>query len=198
LNEINEVFAIDSMPLEVCKISRMDRSKINKEVPYSSPDKGFCAAQNKWFYGYRLHAACSPSGVIQIMDLTKASGYDLTYLKTVRDEFHDCIIVADRGYMSKDFKEELWRENRVSLEYPYRKGQLAKKPMPYVLRRIRKRIETVFSQLCDQFMIQRNYAKSFAGYRTRILAKISGMTVLQYLNRFVNNVPVGHLKYALR
>jgi len=32
---------------------------------------------------------------------------------------------------------------------------------PYSFRKTRKRIETLFSQLCDQFLIRRNYAKSF-------------------------------------
>jgi len=37
----------------------------------------------------------------------------------------------------------------------------------YIFRKSRKRIETLFSQLCDQFMIRRNYAKSFQGFKTR-------------------------------
>jgi hypothetical protein len=47
--------------------------------------------------------------------------------------------------------------------------------------------ETVFSQLCDQFMMQRNYAKSFTGFKSRILAKVTGLTILQFLNKFINN-----------
>jgi len=50
--------------------------------------------------------------------------------------------------------------------------------------KVRKRIETLFSQLCDRFMIRRNYAKSFDGFKTRILAKITAMTIIQYINKF--------------
>ncbi len=78
------------------------------------------------------------------------------------------------------------------------------KKQPYVLRKSRKRIETLFSQLCDQFMtclparqVRRNYAKSFAGFRTRIVSKISALTILQYLNKFFNNRPLNHIKHAL-
>jgi hypothetical protein len=60
----------------------------------------------------------------------------------------------------------------------------------------RKRIETVFSQLCDQFMIIRNYAKQTKGLFTRIIGKISALTVLQYINK-INNRPIGQIKYAL-
>ncbi len=44
-------------------------------------------------------------------------------------------------------------------------------------------METVFSQLDDQFMLVRNYAKQQAGLFVRMLAKISAMTVLQYFNK---------------
>ncbi len=40
-----------------------------------------------------------------------------------------------------------------------------------------RRIETLFSQLCDQFMIRRNYAKSFLGFKTRILSQITTLTI---------------------
>lgn len=58
------------------------------------------------------------------------------------------------------------------------------------------KLKSLFSQLCDQFMLKRNYAKSNLGISVRILTKISGVTVLQYFN-FLNNKPLNQLKYAL-
>ncbi len=60
----------------------------------------------------------------------------------------------------------------------------------------RKRIETLFSQLTDQFLIIRNYAKITTGLFARIISKISVLTILQYVN-FINNKPLGKIKYAL-
>jgi len=57
----------------------------------------------------------------------------------------------------------------------------------WILKKVRKWIETVFSQLRDQFMIQRNYAKSFIGFKSRILAKVTGFTILKFLNKFIYN-----------
>jgi len=57
---------------------------------------------------------------------------------------------------------------------------------PYLFRKTRKRIETLFFQLCDQFMIRRNYAKSFDGYKTRILSKITAVMVIQMINKLLN------------
>ena len=44
-NEFEDCFIVDSMPLEVCKLSRSSRSKICKQADYAYPDKGYCASQ---------------------------------------------------------------------------------------------------------------------------------------------------------
>ncbi|MBF2799010.1 transposase [Riemerella anatipestifer] len=48
----------------------------------------------------------------------------------------------------------------------------------FIIQEKRKQIETFFSQLCQQFMIKRNYAKSFEAFKTRILAKINSLTTI--------------------
>ena len=57
-------------------------------------------------------------------------------------------------------------------------------------------IETIFSQLTDQFLVIRNYAKITNGLFARIIGKISALTILQYVN-FINDKPIGRIKYAL-
>ena len=75
-----------------------------------------------------------------------------------------------------------------------RKNQHNCKEQPYLFKKSRKRIETLFSQLCDQFTIRRNYAKSFMGFKTRILAKITALTTIQYINKFIENRKINNLK----
>ena len=53
-----------------------------------------------------------------------------------------------------------------------------------------------FSQLSGQFLVIRNYAKITNGLFARIIGKISALTVLQYVN-YINNKPIGRIKYAL-
>lgn len=60
----------------------------------------------------------------------------------------------------------------------------------------RKRIEIIFSQLCGQFMIMRNYAKDTDGLFVRIVGKIRALTILQYIN-YKNERAIGRVKYAL-
>jgi Transposase DDE domain len=191
------IFIIDSMPLEVAKLARANRAKICRDDFESSPDKGFCASQNTYFYGYKLHGLCSINGVFTSYDLTKASVHDIHYLNDVREQIKNAYVLGDKGYLSEEIQIDLFHSENIILETPLRSNQKNYKKQPYILRKSRKRIETLFSQLCDQFMIQRNYAKSFSGFRTRIISKISALTILQYLNKFFNNRPLNHIKHAL-
>ncbi len=159
LNMHTDVFAIDSMPIEICKISREKRNKMGKESIHHSPDKGYCASQKKYFYGYKLHSVCSAAGVVESLDLTKASVHDVHYLSDVKELFSNCIITGDKGYIGRQHQINLFETAAIQLEVPLRNNQKEQKPVIRILKKVRKRIETVFSQLCDQFMIQRNYAK---------------------------------------
>lgn len=196
-NELESYFVVDSMPLEVCKISRSARRKICKDVDYAMPNKGFCASQNLHFYGYKLHAVCSIGGVFQSFDLSPASVHDIHYLRDIKLQLSDCELIGDKGYLSQTIQLDLFNEVNIQLETPKRKNQKDYKPQFYPLKKYRKRIETLFSQLCDQFMIRRNYAKSFEGFKTRILAKITTLTTIQYLNKFVFNRNINNLKINL-
>jgi len=111
-----------------------------------SPDFGFCASQNMYYFGYKLHALCGLSGVIHSYDLSKASVADLHYMKDVKPTF-----------------------------IPFAKA--------------RKRIETIFSQLTDQFLVIRNYAKItnglFARIKINIIKKVSCFFSLFFLFLFL-------------
>ena len=197
LNESENYFIVDSMPLEVCKISRSFRSKICKDVDYAYPNKGFCASQNLHFYGYKLHAVCSISSVFQSFDISPESVHDIHYLQDIKLQMSDCVLLGDKGYLSQTIQLDLFNEVNIELETPKRKNQKDYKPQFYQFKKYRKRIETLFSQLCDQFMIRRNYAKTFEGFKTRILAKITTLTTIQFLNKFVFDRNINNLKINL-
>lgn len=192
-----DYFIIDSMPLEVCKISREKRAKVCRESFESSPDKGFCASQDFYFYGYKLQGVCSVSGVFHSIELTKASVHDATFLQEMNEQLSDCVLIGDKGYLSSSLQLDLFNTSNIRLETPKRKNQLNYKKQSWIFRKARKRVETLFSQLCDQFMIRRNYAKSFDGFKTRILAKITALTLIQFINKFEFNRPINNLKVNL-
>jgi hypothetical protein len=184
----------DSMPLEICKFSRHNRIKICKDEFETAPSKGFCASQNSWFYGYKLHGVCSVSGVFHSVDITKAEVHNINFLKNIKQQMADCAVLGDRGYLSETIQLDLFQSVNIKLETPMRINQKGYKKQPYIFRKSRKRIETLFSQLCDQFLIRRSYAKTFEGFKTRILAKITALTLVQYINKFIFNRPINNIK----
>ena len=197
IDGFEDYFCVDSKPIEVCRPSRGKRCKMGRNGDFSTaPDFGFCASQNKYYFGYKLHALCGLSGVIHSYDLSKASVHDLNYMQDIKYLHHDCTIIGDKGYIGAEVQLDLFETAQIRLECPYRCNQKEWKPTFVPFAKARKRIETNFSQLTDQFMVIRNYAKLTNGLFARIISKISSMTVLQYEN-FINNKPIGRIKYAL-
>ena len=192
-----KLFFVDSKPIEVCRVARGKRCRMGRTGDFSkAPDFGYCASQNTYYFGYKLHALCGLTGVIHSYDQSKASVADLKYMKDVKLTHHDSSIYGDKGYIGADIQLDLFETAHIRLECPYRVNQKDWKPtfIPFV--KARKRIETLFSQLTDQFLVIRNYAKITNGLFARIISKISALTVLQYVN-FINNKPIGRIKYAL-
>jgi hypothetical protein len=87
------IFSVDSKPVEICRISRSSRNKAGRTDYQKAPSMGFCASQNRYYYGYKLHAVCSIKGVIHSFDLTKASVHDIHYLNDLKWEISDCTLL---------------------------------------------------------------------------------------------------------
>ena len=100
-----------------------------------------------------------------------------------------CKTLGDKAYLSAETQH-------IQLYTPNRSNQPDYKKYPVIFRKLRKRIETLFSQPCDQFMRKRNYAKLFVGVATRVISKIVSLTVAQYFNKFVTDRPLNEIKYA--
>ncbi|MEG2064546.1 MAG: IS982 family transposase, partial [Alistipes sp.] len=191
-----DLFIIDSKPLPVCRNARASRSKMGKKNDRLAPNFGYCATQKQYYYGYKMHLTSGLRGVIRTFEFSPASVADIHYLQDVKFEIPNSTIIADRAYLSATVQLDLFQRANIRLEVPYRHNQKDFRPVYKPFAKARKRIETTFSQLSDQFMMIRNYAKNFAGFSTRILAKITAFTILQYLN-FTQDKPLCKTKYAL-
>ena len=63
--------------------------------------------------------------------------------------------------------------------------------------KLRKRIEKLFSQLCDLFKIRNNYTKPFEWFKTIILSKTTSLTAIKVINKFVFNININNLKILI-
>ena len=192
---------IDSMPLPTCKVvreyqSRAFRNPVKEEI---IADKGKNAVMGGWFIGYKFHLITSSSGVYRDFMITSASVHDNYYLKLInRDDTHlkGNELLGDRGYIGKTVQLRLFEELDLDLNIPYRRNQKDFQPYDKSKKIIRKTIEVVFAQYCDEFIIRRNYAKRFSGLFTRIKTKIFAKTFKQYIN-LINGNPINQTKHAL-
>ena len=190
---LSNLFIVDSTPVKVCEYSRAKRSNICA-TDTVKPEFGYCAAQKKHYFGYKLHLVCDDNAVVHSFDFTPANVHDVNYLKDVKYNLQDCELIGDRGYISADYQRDLFNYGQIKLSVPMRCN--AKNPQQFspVKRRKRKRIETLISQLDGQFAMNAHLAKTFDGLRTRIISKITALTMIQYLNLFVLNQSLNHIK----
>lgn len=171
-------------------ITRRQFNARRKLTPQAAPAWGCCASQGMYYYGCKLHAVCGISGVVHSFDITSADVHDIHYLKDVKWEYHDCMMLADKGYLSAENRKDLFEVAHIEPEVPYRLNQKNRKQPSWAYKKFRKRIETIFSQLNDHLMMIRNYAKHTFGLFSRMAGKIAAMTFMQYVN-FVNQRPIG-------
>lgn len=111
-------FCVDSKPIEVFRTIRGKRCKMGKNDVSKAPDFGYCASQDTYYYGYKLHTLCGLSGVIHSYGLTKASVHDINYLHDMKYLYHDCSIFGDRGYIGKEMQLDLFETANIRLNVP--------------------------------------------------------------------------------
>lgn len=191
-------FILDSIPIPICQNPRILRTKICKDDSQVLPSKCYHASHKIYYYGFKLQLIISKSGIPVSLGVTSANVHDVNILGHLNDmQFTDCELIADKGYLSLGYQTSLFEEAKIKLITPLRANMdvnLSQWTPKY--RYHRKRIETLFSQLCDQMLIKRNYAKTFNGLFTRICSKLSAVAILQYVN-FQNKKSINKIKHAL-
>ena len=197
LSEGEKTFIIDSMPLPICRFVRCNNLKIMKDDLDFLPAKGYSAIDKSHYFGYKLNMVVSSNSVINNFSITQANVHDVKTLDDMTKGFLENVkLLGDKGYIGKNIQLSLFKEYSVKLITPLRGNQVGPTQWNPLYRKTRKRIETTFSQFCDQFSIKKNFAKSFYGFFARITSKIGAFTCLQYLN-MINQRPLNQVKHTL-
>lgn len=199
IEQDDKVFVIDSMPLPICKPGRVFRSKVCKDDEHVQPARAYHAAHKVYYYGFKLQLIVSKQGIPINAGMTAANVHDVKYLGMLDfdEQLSNCELVGDKGYLSLGYQTSLFDEAKIKLITPLRSNmKTVFSSWNEGYRYTRKRIETLFSQLGDQMMLTRNYAKSLDGLFSRIMYKLSAVAVLQWIN-FTNGKPINHIKHAL-
>jgi hypothetical protein len=76
--------------------------------------------------------------------LSKASVYDIHYLKDIKNKFDNCVILGNKGRLSVDYQSCLFITKKVKLEMPMRKNQNNYKKQAYIFRKKENELKHYF------------------------------------------------------
>lgn len=168
LQQESQVLVVDSIPVPVVKLAREKTYKTCKKNFETAPAKGYSSVNRGWFIGYKLHVIIYDNGVVQQSGITKGNVHDINFVKAVKDLPEGKFLLGDRAYRSHPLQMELFDHFKVRLKVPFRMNQKDYRKHPRKWKSKRQMVETFFSQMCDQFNLKRNYAKSYDGLVSRL------------------------------
>lgn len=112
---------------------------------------------------------------------------------------HEIIVLGDKGYIGDQLAQDLATYQNIELLELKRNN--SKNPYPKTLRncisRYRRRIETSFAQLADQFHINEVLANSLDGLKSRIQSKILGHDISYFMNKCLGNEATGQIEHLI-
>lgn len=174
-----EVFIIDSMPLPVCKRVRASRCRKVRGKPFC----GYCAAKKEKFFGWRLHLVCTPAGIPVTFEVLPAAEQDLTAIHELLVPLPaGASVFGDKGFISEADARSLLEATGVRLVAIRRKNMQPNSwADEFDLRRYRKRIETVYSQL-ESMGLQRLRARTNRGFYLKTYASLLALAFTNLLD----------------
>ncbi len=178
---------------------KINYNKFCKDDKHVPPAKSYHAAHKVYYYGFKLQLMGSKQSIPITAGMTAANVHDVKYLGMIDfdEQMYNCELVGNKGYLSLGYQTSLFNQAKIKLVTHLRsnmKTVMSSWNEKYCY--TRKRIETLFSQLDDQMMNNRNYAKSLDGLFSRIIYILSLVAVLQWIN-YSNGKPINHIKHAL-
>jgi hypothetical protein len=169
---------IDGFPIAVCKLACASRSRVLK----AEADYGYCAAKHEHYYGLKANLLMDARGVIVGITITAATVDE-------RDAAYDMLQViagllpGDKGYIRPQFKADCETVG-IDLQTSVRKNMIERRPRWWLklLRRVRKRVETVISQLEQRLGLATTRARDAWHLTIQLTRKILAHTVGVRLN----------------
>jgi len=153
---------------------------------------GYCAAKRETFYGFRLLALTTPDGVIVDWDLFAANADEREGATELLDSRRRLCVLGDKGFLDRKRQAILEEDQGLLLLTPKRKNQRAQNAPGWdaLMNRARRVIETTFAQAKGTFSLERPGARTVWGTLSRVIAKITGLTLAAKHNREQGHSPL--------
>ena len=172
------VVVIDSTPVECGRsVETTRRSQLADWCGY-----GYSQSHSRWFWGMRLHLACSLDGTPRAVMLVGADHKErdvaLRQLLPLVARSGATVAVADKGYAGRDFVTSA-ASLGVTILRPARRDEPGHGPH---LAPIRQRIESVFHTCKDILTLERHGARTLPNLKARIATRLLALTAAIWLN----------------
>ena len=177
----DDVWLVDSTPVP-CGTSRETaaRSDLAGWAQY-----GYCRSHSRWFWGLRLHLIATPAGLPVGFALAGAKADEREVCADMIDRAGLArpgqTLIADKGYRSKAFENEL-DDAGIALLRPATRTEPPRAGQRF-LRPFRQIIESVFDSLKDQLSLERHKGRTRSGVAVRILTRLLALTAAIWHNR---------------
>ena len=181
----NNIRVINSMPIPVCKFGRAHFSKCFKgEASY-----GRCASKKETYFGFKFHALTTIDGFLADYIITPANIDDRNAVWELCEKYNSISVIGDKGYVNKRLTPELKNEKGINLLFLKRGNSKENYPkeIRQLIFKVRRRVETSFSQLTEQLNLNKVKSKSILGFITRTSIKVLAHNISFLINKLVGN-----------
>lgn len=170
---------IDTLPVPICGYTRSTRDRCFKP----EADYGYCAAKALHYYGFKLGLRIAASGMIIHYPLLPARPHDIQFLDELVAGALG-VVPADKGFIDTVRHALLAERHGIVVITPPRKGMTSpySRPIRKACRRLRKRVETVGSQLSEHFALTRIRVRDLWHFQHRLIRKVLAHTIGVFLN----------------
>jgi hypothetical protein len=169
---LQSCYLMDTKPVPVVGYKRLkSRSEFAGKANY-----GRCASRNLNYFGYKLVALSTLSGIPVAYELVPANLDERLAAEAVIDYLASCDIFADKGFLGHEWQTSIFDQTNNLIWTPKRKNQYVQnsKALDRWLSSVRERIEGVFHEVQNTGRnLERLLAKTVLGLCTRIIAKMT-------------------------
>jgi hypothetical protein len=174
---------IDSLPVPVVQFYYAPAASADWKI--AGATYGHCCSKKQAIFGYKLHLLVTQSGVIRDFELAPANQSDLAVGQELLATHTDLFVLGDKGYISRPLADGLRAERGIALVTVPRANQhrQVSDAFAHLHAHLRQLIESVNSQLAQQFHLETNHAHTFWGLAARLATKLTAHTLGVWLNR---------------
>lgn len=179
---------IDSMPVPLCATIRNRRAQLFT----GTADIGFNATKQLFYYGLKLSVSINHKGFPTGYVVSAASIHDIHVAPELVNQAPTPQVLSDKGYVSKELKY-YFSDRGIDFWTPRKRNSTQPKVVnEHLLKRLRKRIETVFSSF--SILLGKIKNRSLAGFESKLeIVLLTYSFMLERAQKFEAN----SLRYSL-